>query len=499
MGAAVDARERTKLQPEAKRPTVTAEPRALVALVGNPNTGKTTLFNALTGERARVGNYPGVTVERRVGRLRLAPGGDAPARGRREIDVLDLPGTYSLSARSAEEQIALAGVLGLSGHPAPDLAVVVVDAGQLLRNLYLVLQLCELEVPLIVALNMIDEVAGGEPDVAALAKWLGAPVVATNARDGLGIDALRRAVAEALVAPHAPAPAFSVPYPAALRRDVEALRPFVLPLLAAAEPPAAARDAAAGRARGGPDVENDSRVQSPLSPTEPGVEADRGAAPVGRAGALALWALGSVDRDDELVDIDPTLRARALELQARAHADGRDLDAEIVATRYVLLDAEVPRLFARQAEPAAAEQPTEARHARTDKEGATTAAGDAMPPARRRSLPVLGARQAPPPASAKRRALTDRIDRVVLHPVVGFVVFVALMLLMFQALFSWSAPLVHLIEDAFGWLGAQTRAGLPAGFVSDLLVQGVIGGVGNVLVFLPQIILLFLFISVLED
>ena len=120
---------------------------ALVALIGNPNTGKTTLFNRLTGARARVGNYPGVTVERRTGTRKL-PGGAT-------VDIVDLPGSYSLSARSAEEMIALGAVLGLSGTEEPDLAVVVIDAGQLVRNFYLVIQLIELQIPLIVAVNMI--------------------------------------------------------------------------------------------------------------------------------------------------------------------------------------------------------------------------------------------------------------------------------------------------------------------------------------------------------
>src|SRR5690606_30227030 len=100
----------------------------------NPNVGKTTLFNALTGQNERVGNYPGVTVERRVGRLRKVA---------IDVDLVDVPGTYSLSARSLEEQVALHASLGLNGNPRASLAVVVVDAGQLVRNLYLVLQLVE--------------------------------------------------------------------------------------------------------------------------------------------------------------------------------------------------------------------------------------------------------------------------------------------------------------------------------------------------------------------
>ena len=406
--------------------------RPLVALLGNPNTGKTTLFNALTGERARVGNYPGVTVERRVGRMKVGAVG---------VDVLDLPGTYSLSARSAEEQIALDAVLGLHDNPTPSLVVVVVEAGQLVRNLYLVLQLCELEVPLVVVLNMIDEVAGAEPDPAALSTWLGAPVVATSARSGQGVAELRATIAKALERPRAPVMAFDVPYPAALIRDAELLAPYF-----------PSSDEPAASARG-----------------------------VGRARALALWALGSIDRDDELAGIDAGLRARCLELQAAK--DDRDIDTEIIASRYAVLDREVPRLY-RAAEPPGAPY------------GDSTPTGASAPRPRRRSLPLLGATR---PGRASTRAATERIDRVVLHPVAGFAIFVLLMLVLFQALFSWSDPAVSAIEELFGWLGSQARATLPHGALTDLLVQGVIGGVGNVIVFLPQIVLLFFLLGLLED
>ena len=129
----------------------------LVARVGNPNTGKTTLFNRLTGQNERVGNYPGVTVERRVGRA---------TRG--GFDVLDVPGAYSLSASSAEEQVAIEAVLGIDGNPRPDVVVVVLDATQLVRNLYLAGQLAELGLPLLAVVNFLDETGGRPPDLAAL-------------------------------------------------------------------------------------------------------------------------------------------------------------------------------------------------------------------------------------------------------------------------------------------------------------------------------------------
>src|SRR5690606_3453733 len=151
-----------------------------VVLAGNPNSGKTTLFNALTGARARTGNYPGVTIERRVGKIALPDGSP--------IDLVDLPGTYSLTARSPEEQVAVDAVLPLSGPP-PDAVVVVCDASALERHLYLALQILETGLPVVIALNMMDEAraAAIEIDVSRLAAELGAQVVPVVARSGEGL------------------------------------------------------------------------------------------------------------------------------------------------------------------------------------------------------------------------------------------------------------------------------------------------------------------------
>ena len=396
--AIVTLRERIAPRPSGAGPAAQAS-RPLVAVVGNPNVGKTAIFNRLTGENARIGNYPGVTVDRMTGTMRLdGQDGGLPS----SVEVLDVPGTYSLSARSAEEQIAIQAILGLGGNPRPALAVVVIDAGQLVRNLYLTLQILELGVPVVVALNMVDEVADNPPSAEALAHALGVPVIATNARRGEGIVELRHAIAMALARP--PVPRLAVDYPESVRRDAARL---------VAALPAAWR----------------STPERDL--------------------ALALWALTSIEDEDQLRDIAPELRARCHELHAEA--EGRDLDREIIAARYALLDAQVPALYT-SVEP--------------------------HPP---------------------KRAGTARLDAVLLHPVLGFVVFFGVMLLVFQALFAWADPAITLTETGIRLLQRALVAVAPPGLLTDLVVRGVVGGVGNVIVFLPQILLLFLFMSLLED
>ena len=369
-----------------------------VVLVGNPNVGKTTLFNRLTGENARIGNYPGITVERRIGSMRLL----GPDGVQTSVHLVDAPGAYSLSARSAEEQIAIDATLGLHENPEPALVVVVVDAGQLIRNLYLVVQLIEARVPVVVALNMVDEVEENPPNADAVAELLGVPCIPTSARLGIGIDRLREAIAGALARP--PHGRVDIDYPASLRRDVD-------------------------------------RVADSLpSQWRRNVERDR---------ALALWALTSIDEDDELRAIDSSLRERCLAV--RRDAGDRDLDHEIVSARYAFLDGHTDRLYGRV-----------------------------------------------DPHPRKHRA-SERLDRVLLHPIFGFFIFVAVMLVMFQSLFSWSDPLISVIENGVMAVEGLVVAVLPEGVLRDLVTEGIVGGVGNVVVFLPQILLLFLFIGLLED
>lgn len=366
--------------------------RARVALAGNPNTGKTSLFNRVTGANARVGNYPGVTVEREVGRWKTT---------RFDAEVLDIPGTYSLAARSSEEQVAVRAVFGLDGEPRPDLVVVVVDATQLVRNLYLAIQLIEAEIPVVIALNLYDVARklGTAPDAARVTAALGVPAIAVSASTGEGMAALEEAVATVIADPAKGLAPVAWSYPSALERDLERLLPYA-------------------------------QAQRP-----------------GESRALALWTLLSVDAQDELVDIPTEVRTTVDTLRRGAAAAGRDIDAEIVGARYGFLDR--------------ADFGVSAGHGRV--------------------------------------SMTTRIDRWLLHPAFGGLFFLVVMGVLFQALFSWSDPAITAIESLFSWVGGGIRSVFPPGIGTDFVVEAVIGGMGSVLVFLPQILMLFFLLGFLED
>lgn len=364
----------------------------VVALIGNPNTGKSTLFNALTGLRQKTANYPGVTVERHTGQLTL---------GGQEVLLVDLPGCYSLAAHSPDEMVAIDVLLG---H-VPDLArpravLAVIDATNLRRNLFLVTQLAELGLPLVIALNLSDAARqrGIAIDAPRLAERLGAEVIPISAARSEGLEQVREALARAM----------SAPARAPLR---------VLP-----EVGDAARELADKvRARG-------------CKLTEYEVE------------RALIDAEGAAERRFELAT-GGDFRAELGQLRARLGA-GVSLAAAEATARYGLINAVVAE--------------TEQRAPR-----------------------VL--------------TVGDRLDRITNHPVIGSILFLVVMGAVFQAVFSWAAPLMDLIDGWSASLGHAVEASLPPGALTSLLVDGVIAGVGAVVVFLPQILILFAFIIVLED
>lgn len=368
----------------------------IVALAGNPNTGKSTVFNGLTGLRQRTGNYPGVTVEKKVGHLELA--GET-------IEILDLPGTYSLDAASPDERVVIEVLSGLlPGQPRPDLVVVVLDASNLRRNLFLASQIAECGLPMILALNQWDIAVRHHLriDVDALKERFGVDAVPMNAKQGRGIEELRGLIAANLREPRH---------------------------MARMEWPASVREATAGvRAA----VERDRQVDVGefvahrlLFDNSPRLAADLGWEP-----DHAKTALGEARRLLQKDGLNPT-------------------NAEAVL-RYQRL-------------------------------------GDAL------NQIALKSEDEPPHGS-------ESIDEVLCHRWLGLGVFFAIMFFAFQSVYSWAAPLMDAIESVFGWLGGIINPLLEgAPMLQSLVVDGIIGGVGGVVVFLPQIFILFLFIGLLED
>jgi ferrous iron transport protein B len=297
---AVQAKAAVESGPEAvDLPRTPSSRLPLVAVAGNPNTGKTTLFNRLTGGDQKVGNYPGVTVERVVGESEL--------HGIGRVRFVDVPGTYSLSARSEEESIAVGAIAGLPPHEIPDAVLVVVDATQLTRNLYLALQLIEIDVPVIVALNMSDLAAKGshEVDAGVLAQELGVPVVPMTALKGTGLQELRTAVTRVLLDPRRGRPGWR-------------WRPETSELL------------------------DDVRAVSEVLPESWW----RGSWQ--RRDSLALWALLSADEHDESeggAPVPEAVRVRVNERRAQALAAGRQIDSEVIAGRYAWIDARAERFL----------------------------------------------------------------------------------------------------------------------------------------------------------
>ncbi len=369
-----------------------------VALVGNPNTGKSTLFHALTGIRQRVANYPGTTVERRTGVL----------RGRSGIEVLDLPGAYSLAARAADEAIVMDALLGQTGDgKAPDLIISVVDASNLSRNLFFTTQLLELGTPVVVALNMVDlaESAGVSIDAAALSAELGVPVVPVVATRRTGIDALSEAVSEAL---DTPCSHHCTAFPECVCAELDGL----CHSLAGGRPQVHGRTARA------------EAMQTLLGPG--GYHEER---------LVQRCGLG--------------LAEELAERRRRIVSAGESLVEVEARVRYAWIERVLNRVMTQE--------------------------------------------------RARQRSRTERIDRILTHPIWGMGVLLLLMGACFQSVYAWAAPLMNSIDGAFGALGAAITGWMPAGALESLMVNGVIAGVGAVLTFLPQILILFFFLAVLED
>ena len=357
-----------------------------VALIGNPNTGKSTLFNVLTGLNQKIGNFPGVTVDKKTGYCTLPDG--------RKAEIVDLPGTYSLYPKSQDESIVFSVLADESNPLKPDLVVVILDASNLKRNLLLYTQVADLKIPAIIALNMTDlaDKAGIKIDIDLLSKKLGVSVVPISARKIEGIDKLKLAISYA--------------NQIALQEDsidVEAIAPQVI-----------------GQ------IKRELHIDNPY------------------------FALQLAHQHETLKFLSPAQN----EVIERAEQD-----------------------FGFHSQKA---------------QGAETIA-------RYSFINELLYDTVKKPETAQDESQSNKIDKVLTHKVFGFILFFAILLFMFQAIFSWSAYPMELIADLFVWVQAQLHHLLPAGPLTNLLVDGVIAGLSGVMVFIPQIAILFAFISILED
>jgi ferrous iron transport protein B len=367
-----------------------------IALAGNPNSGKTSVFNAITGARQKVGNYPGVTVEKKQGVCRW---------GEHELHVVDLPGIYSLTPHSDEEVVARNYLF----FEKPDAVIAVIDASNLERNLYLAIQLKELGVPLVLCFNMIDVARsrGYDIDIPRLSRRLGAPIVATIAHKEFGINELL----DTAVSVASGENGFRN-VPVNYGHDIETAIGEISSLL-----------------RG-----RDSRYSD----------------------IQRRWvSLKLLERDEEVkrkVGFPDVLEQADMNAGHLEALYGDSPEIVIAEGRYNLISA---------------------------------VCRDAV--------------KGPP---LERRTKTDRIDSIVTHRWLGIPIFLALMYLVFELTFKLGAPLMDGIETGFEWLAVVVDGWWAPGAESvlkSLLVDGVIGGVGGVIVFLPNILLLFLAISLLES
>lgn len=357
-----------------------------VALVGNPNSGKSSLFNALTGLNQKVGNFPGVTVDKKTGRVKLSAGLMA--------EITDLPGTYSMYPRSEDEQVTFNVLLDANNSSHPDLVLVVADATNLRRNLLFITQIIDLGLPTALIVNKVDLAREQEVEInlLALSKHLSIPVLATNARNAEGVQEVKQLISDL--------------------NGTRAALPFFMP------------------------SEEVAPILADLEPI------------IGEKHSYRSFIY--LCNHDHLFGLSAQEHGKLDELIQRHGIDINKLQAKETVQRYQQISG------------------------------------------------LLGDIQKKK-NHAVRKSRTEKIDRVLLHPVWGYVVFLAILFFIFQAIFSWASWPMEGIETLFNYIGGLGNAYLPEAWYTDLLVNGVLAGLGGVVVFVPQIVLLFLFLSLLEE
>ena len=355
-----------------------------VALIGNPNTGKTSVFNALTGLNQKVGNYPGITVEKKEGSCRL--------NRTTKAHILDLPGTYSLNASSMDESVVIELLLNRNNKDFPDVAVVVTDVENLKRNLLLFTQIKDLEIPTLLVVNMSDQMKrkGISIDVEQLQADLGTQVILTSMRHQDGVVALKEALVNYRQLPTTPL------------LDLQTI-----------------------------DVDYFSRLQKTF-PSE---------------SLYKLWLV--ITQDVNFSSLERNRIQASSDFKIQSDAVLKRLQQKETIKRYQIINQTLKQAY------------------QVDSNVATD--------------------------------LRSRIDRILIHKVWGYVFFFALLLLIFQSIFDWSSVPMDFIDSSFAQLSQRVNAVLPPGLFTSLLAEGIIPGLGGIVIFIPQIAFLFLFIALLEE
>lgn len=353
-----------------------------VALIGNPNTGKTSVFNQLTGLKQQVGNYPGITVEKKIGYSKLTDNLKAT--------ILDLPGTYSLNASSIDENVVIELLLNKNDSNYPDVAVVVTEVENLKRNLLLFTQIKDLEIPTILAINMSDRMdyKGIVLDIPYLEEQLKTKIALISSRKNIGIDSLKKLIADyknISTEPCLNASSIDIDYFDKLRHA------FPKELL------------------------------------------------------YKLWLVITQD-----VNFGHLQRNEIAEKSfAKSNSELKKMQQKETIKRYQFIN----------------------------------------------DVLKIGYKI----DTTKAKGIRAKLDKILVHKVCGYVIFFAILMLIFQSVFSWSSIPMDFIDESFAKLGTFAKTNLPAGVLTDLISEGIIPGVGGVVIFIPQIAFLFLFISVLEE
>lgn len=364
--------------------------RPKIALIGNPNAGKSSLFNSLTGLNQKTGNFPGVTVDKHSGTWELEPG--------KTLDILDLPGIYSIYPNSIDEEL----VVNILGNPKnedfPDVIIVVADASNLKRNLLLFSQVKDLGLPTILALNMLDvaESDGLVINSLKLARELNVEVVEVNAKKGIGINGLKIAVAKLLLNKYASNDGLSFPVAQALLDEIE----------------------------------------EKFGSTDPY--------------RALLWLM----EHDHMGMFNPAQRKELDSIQKKYQFNAKQYKSSEIVSRYEQIADIVDRCVINI-------------NQQWEKE------------------PI--------------KTFSDKLDRIFLHPIFGYLSFLAILFIVFQAVFTWASFPMDWIDQEVANLSSWTKSHLPASMITNLISDGLISGIGGVLIFIPQIAFLFLFIALLEE